>query len=114
MGSRAWKQKCVNLHHMLRSRNAQFIRLVGRAHLLYLGLLPSLATFALLRTYGCPARFMLFIAGVAAVGIYLLHRQSKEVRRQTIVGLAIIALISSACASLSCIICRRVITSCNP
>ncbi|MBN1583270.1 MAG: hypothetical protein JXA89_21350, partial [Anaerolineae bacterium] len=71
MGSRAWKQKRVNLHHMLRSRNAQLVRLVGRAHLLYLGLLPSLATFALLRTYGYPARFVLFIAGVAAVGIYL-------------------------------------------
>ncbi|MBN2501226.1 MAG: glycosyltransferase family 39 protein [Anaerolineales bacterium] len=40
-----------------------------------------------------PIRFLPFTV-VAAVGIYLLHRQSKEVRRQTIVGLAIIALVS--------------------
>jgi hypothetical protein len=45
--------------------------LVGRAHLVYLGLLPSFATFALLYTYGHPAPLLLFLGGTAAVGVYL-------------------------------------------
>jgi hypothetical protein len=45
--------------------------LTGRLHLLYLGLLPSLATFAVVRTYGYPLPFLLFFVGVGAVGIYL-------------------------------------------
>ena len=45
--------------------------LVGRAHLVYLGLLPSFATFALLYTYGHPAPLLLFLGGTVAVGVYL-------------------------------------------
>ena len=47
--------------------------LVGRAHLVYLGLLPSFATFALLYTYGYPAPLLmfLFLGGTVAVGVYL-------------------------------------------
>lgn len=41
------------------------------AHLFYLGLLPALATFALLRQYGHPAPFWLFLGGTVAVSVYL-------------------------------------------
>lgn len=44
---------------------------MGRLHLIYLGLLPSLATYAIVRTYGYPMPFLLFMVGVAAVGVYL-------------------------------------------
>lgn len=50
---------------------ARLARVVGRAHLVYLGLLPSLATFALLYTYGHPAPLLLFLGGTVAVGVYL-------------------------------------------
>ena len=50
---------------------ARLARAVGKAHLVYLGLLPSLATFALLYKYGHPAPFLLFLGGTAAVGVYL-------------------------------------------
>ncbi|MEJ2751020.1 MAG: hypothetical protein P8183_24395, partial [Anaerolineae bacterium] len=44
---------------------------IGRLHLIYLGLLPSLATFALLRVYGFAYPFVLFIVGTAATAVYL-------------------------------------------
>jgi hypothetical protein len=50
---------------------ARLSRAVGRAHLIYLGLLPSLATFALLYKYGHPAPLLLFLGGTVAVGVYL-------------------------------------------
>jgi hypothetical protein len=50
---------------------ARLARTVGQAHLIYLGLLPSLATFALLYTYGHPAPLLLFLGGTVAVGVYL-------------------------------------------
>lgn len=52
----------------LRSRLAGTL---GKAHLIYLGLLPSVATFTLLYTYGHPAPLLLFLGGTAAVGVYL-------------------------------------------
>jgi hypothetical protein len=51
-----------------RSQSAAFL---GKAHLIYLGLLPSVATFALLYTYGHPAPFLLFLGGIVAVSVYL-------------------------------------------
>src|ERR1044072_1659833 len=45
--------------------------LVGKAHLIYLGLLPSFATFALLYTYGHPAPLLLFLGGTVAGSVYL-------------------------------------------
>ena len=45
--------------------------LLERAHRSYLGLLPALATFALLRQYGHPAPFWLFLGGTVAVSVYL-------------------------------------------
>lgn len=47
--------------------------LIGRAHLVYLGLLPSFATFALLYEYGYPGPLLmfLFLGGTVAVAVYL-------------------------------------------
>jgi hypothetical protein len=45
--------------------------MIGKAHLVYLGLLPSFATFALLYAYGHPALPLLFLGGTVAVGVYL-------------------------------------------
>lgn len=45
--------------------------IIGYLHLVYLGLLPALATFGLLYTYGHPALLLLFLGGTAAVGVYL-------------------------------------------
>jgi nitric oxide reductase large subunit len=49
----------------------RWTRIIDKIHLLYLGLLPCLATVAVLRAYGFPLPFLLFIFGVAGVGIYL-------------------------------------------
>ena len=53
------------------SWKTRLIKVIGNIHLVYLGLLPSLATLAMLRAYGYSLPFLLFIVGVAAVGIYL-------------------------------------------
>ncbi len=44
---------------------------INRLHLIYLGLLPSLATFAILSAHGYRWMFPLFIGGVAMVGVLL-------------------------------------------
>jgi hypothetical protein len=46
-------------------------RAVERLHLVYLGLLPALATFSVLVIYGHPAPSLLFIGGIVAVSVYL-------------------------------------------
>jgi len=55
---------------LLQSRD-RLNHIVGRIHLIYLGLLPSVATYAVLRMYGYALPFLLFLVGVAAVGVYL-------------------------------------------
>lgn len=45
--------------------------IIGYAHLIYLGLLPALATFSLLFRYGHPVPLALFLGGTVAVGVYL-------------------------------------------
>lgn len=45
--------------------------MIGKAYLIYLGLLPSLATFALLYAYGHRAPLLLFLGGTVAVSVYL-------------------------------------------
>lgn len=52
-------------------KKMQFVHLVNRVHLIYLGVLPALATFALLCDYGYRRPFLLFIGGVAMAGVYL-------------------------------------------
>jgi len=44
---------------------------IGYIHLVYLGLLPSLATFGLLYKYGYPIPLFLFLGGAVAVGVYI-------------------------------------------
>jgi hypothetical protein len=46
-------------------------RAVENMHLVYLGLLPALATFSVLVNYGHPAPMLLFLGGVVAVSVYL-------------------------------------------
>jgi len=43
----------------------------SKLYLFYLGLLPALATFAVLWVYGYPWLSVLFLVGVAGVGVYL-------------------------------------------
>jgi hypothetical protein len=43
----------------------------SKFYLFYLGLLPALATFAVLWAYGYPWLFVVFIVGVAGMGVYL-------------------------------------------
>lgn len=46
-------------------------RIIGQVHLIYLGLLPAIATLALLYVYGHPFPFLMFLGGTVAVGVYL-------------------------------------------
>ena len=46
-------------------------RTVENVHLVYLGLLPALATFSVLVVYGHPAPSLLFFGGIVAVSVYL-------------------------------------------
>ncbi|MCP4542724.1 MAG: hypothetical protein GY832_36845 [Chloroflexi bacterium] len=46
-------------------------RIVERVHLIYLGLLPALATFAVLAAYGHPVILLVFLGGIVAVSVYL-------------------------------------------
>lgn len=50
---------------------SRLVSIVGYVHLVYLGLLPALATFALLFRYGHPFPLLLFLGGTVAVGVYL-------------------------------------------
>lgn len=65
---------------------------LDRAHLVYLGLLPAAATFTLLYTYGHFAPMLLFIAGTAAVGVYLATTYTFTPRPRS-VGLALLVLL---------------------
>jgi hypothetical protein len=62
----------------------RLLRVVDYAHLAYLGLLPALATFSLLYAYGHPAPLLLFVAGTAAVGVYLAVTYSYTPRPRTL------------------------------
>ena len=50
---------------------SQLASMIGYTHLVYLGLLPALATFALLYRYGHAAPLALFLGGTVAVSVYL-------------------------------------------
>src|SRR4051812_10896443 len=50
---------------------SSFVSIIGYIHLIYLGLLPALATFALLFRYGHPLPLALFVGGTVAVSVYL-------------------------------------------
>jgi hypothetical protein len=53
------------------SSTSVLIRKLGHFYLLYLGLLPILATFALAAAYGTRFPMLVFLGGVGAVGVYL-------------------------------------------
>lgn len=50
---------------------SRLVSIIGYIHLIYLGLLPALATFALLFRYGHFFPLALFLGGTVAVGVYL-------------------------------------------
>ena len=77
------------------------LRALDHAHMVYLGLLPVAATFSLLYAYGHPAPLLLFLAGTAAVGIYLAATYSYTPQPRN-VGLALFVLLDGpAWAALS-------------
>ena len=77
------------------------MRALDYAHLVYLGLLPVAATFSLLYSYGHPAPLLLFLAGTAAVGVYLAATYVYTPRPRN-VGLALFVLLDGpAWAALS-------------
>jgi hypothetical protein len=77
------------------------LNVLDLAHLVYLGLLPAAATFTLLYTYGHFAPMLLFIAGTAAVGVYLAATYVYTPRPRS-VGLALFVLLDGpAWAALS-------------
>jgi hypothetical protein len=47
------------------------VRVINHIHLVYLGVLPALTTFFLVRRYGHPAPFALFIGGIVVTAVYL-------------------------------------------
>ncbi|MBN1262331.1 MAG: hypothetical protein JXB35_16750 [Anaerolineae bacterium] len=49
----------------------QLLSLTGWLYLVYLGLLPALATFATLVVYGSQATFVVFLGGLVGVSVYL-------------------------------------------
>ncbi len=55
-------------------------RIVDSIHLVYLGLLPALATFAVLSAYGHPAMVLLFIWIAALIAGNVLHEMSGQTR----------------------------------
>ena len=52
-------------------KTERLIPILQHIYLFYLGLLPAVATFAILAIYGHPAPFFVFIGGVMEVGVYL-------------------------------------------
>jgi hypothetical protein len=67
-------------------------RAVENVRLVYLGLLPALATFSLLVNYGHPAPTLLFFGGVVAVGVYLAVVASYT-RPTSSLGVALLVLL---------------------
>jgi hypothetical protein len=79
----------------------RLLRVVDHVHLVYLGLLPVLATFSLLYAYGFPVWLLLFVAGTAAVGVYLAVTYSYTPRPRTLAAGLLQTLDGPAWALLS-------------
>lgn len=81
--------------------DGRLLRGLDHAHLIYLGLLPVVANFSLLYAYGYPAPLLLFLAGTAAVSVYLAATYVYTPRPRN-VGLALFVLLDGpAWAALS-------------
>ncbi len=52
-------------------KSKSLVARLGQVYLIYLGLLPVLATFAIIFTYGVRFPMLVFLGGVGAVGVYL-------------------------------------------
>lgn len=53
------------------TQKEKLVHIIGKIYMFYLGVLPALATFAILWAYSYPWLFCLFLGGVAGVGVYL-------------------------------------------
>lgn len=65
---------------------------LGRIHLFYLGVLPALGSLAVTAVYGNPSPFLIWLAGIAAVGVYLATTMSYTPRPKT-VGRSVLFLV---------------------
>lgn len=65
---------------------------LGFLYLVYLGILPAWATFAVAYTYGVPYPLLIFMVGVAAVGLYLTVTFSYAPLPTSWLGVAFVAL----------------------
>lgn len=72
------------------SRHA--LAFLDKAHLLYLALLPSWATVAILKAYGHRYPFLLFLGGIVLVSVYLAVVASYT-RPAPSIGVALVALL---------------------
>ena len=72
-----------------------------RAHLVYLGLLPALATFAVLVVYGHPFMFLVFLGGIVAVSVYLAVVVSYTCSPSSLAVALFILLDGPVCAALA-------------
>jgi hypothetical protein len=61
----------IDWHFMIITSRVFWLKYLGKVYLVYLGLVPCLATLAILWLYGHPSPFLVFLGGVIAVSVYL-------------------------------------------
>ena len=76
-------------------------RIVGGMHLVYLGLLPALATFAILAEHGHRAIWLVFLGGIVAVSVYLAVAVSYTRSPGSLIAALLILLDGPVCALLA-------------
>jgi hypothetical protein len=81
--------------------DGRLLRALDRAHVVYLGILPVVATFSLLYAYGHPAPMLLFLAGTAAVSVYLAATYAFTPRPRNVFVALFVLLDGPAWAALS-------------
>ncbi|HWS88978.1 MAG TPA: hypothetical protein VN282_18535 [Pyrinomonadaceae bacterium] len=84
-----------------RRTDESLLRALDWAHMVYLGLLPVVATFSLLYSYGHIAPFLLFLAGTAAVSVYLAATYVYTPRPRNVALALFVLLDGPAWAALS-------------
>ena len=81
--------------------DGRLLRGLDYAHVVYLGLLPVVANFSLLYSYGHPAPLLLFLAGTAAVSVYLAATYVYTPRPPSVAVALFVLLDGPAWAALS-------------
>jgi hypothetical protein len=76
-------------------------RIVDGTHLVYLGLLPALATFAILAEHGHSAVWLAFFGGIIAVSVYLAVAVSYTRSPGSLIAALLILLDGPVCALLA-------------